>query len=59
MGRLSASWWLMIAFMLVFELLATLFLDYWHDPMASIICIHLFPVIAIVAILIWGPAKKK
>lgn len=56
MPKLSVGWWVCVAFMLVFELLATLFLDYNYDPMASIICIHAFPVVCIILILVFGPS---
>ena len=59
MTKLKFGWWVFICGMLVFELLATIFLDYQNDPMASIIFIHAVPLLLIASILIWGPSKEK
>jgi hypothetical protein len=54
MPRLAKSWKVFIGFFLFLEILSPFLLDYANDPIGSIIAIHLFPLVAIVLIVIFG-----
>lgn len=55
--NIKPGWLIFVAFLLLFEVLELLYIDYRNDPIASIIFLHAFPIILILIILRWGPSK--